>query len=72
MDVEADDEKWLLFGLLWYLCQTYDASWYCKAAQKTVRQCCAHLGIRYHRSGYAIAGEMKKALVLEAVRAVKS
>ena len=70
MNLETDDE-YLLYGLLWHFCQTYDASWHGKAAQKTVRRCCDRLGIRYHRSGMAIVGEMRKALVFEAARLVK-
>ena len=57
---ELERDERLLFRLLWFDIEDYQSDWACNAYRRTIKDCCAKLGIPYHESGKEIADEMDK------------
>ena len=57
---ERERDGRLLFRLLWFDVEDYQSDWACNAYRRTIKDCCARLGVQYHNSGKEIAEEMDK------------
>ena len=57
---ERERDERLLFRLLWFDVEDYQSDWACNAYRRTIKDCCARLGVQYHNSGKEIAEEMDK------------